>query len=73
MGKYSNIIFFLSGVAVASLIAALVSHFSRLNFWVCFGIVLLSMIINGLVAEYEDRKLGGFLNPRKDKKDDNIK
>jgi hypothetical protein len=49
--------------------AAAFSYFTKLNFWLCLGVVAAAWMINSVVAEIEDRIPGGFLNPRKDKKD----
>ena len=53
----------------ALLCAAGFSYFSKLNFWLCLGVVAAAWIINSIIAEIEDRLPGGFLNPRKNKKD----
>jgi hypothetical protein len=47
----------LAGLAAAS--------FFGLNFWVTFSITAVALMLNGIVAEIEDRLPGGFLNPRK--------
>lgn len=47
----------LAGLAAASIFG--------LSFWVMFAITGVALMLNGLVAEIEDRKPGGFLNPRK--------
>jgi hypothetical protein len=46
----------LAGIAAAS--------FFGLNFWVTFAITGVALMLNGLVAEIEDRMPGGFFNPR---------
>jgi hypothetical protein len=48
--------------SAAGLVAA---RFFNLNFWVTFAITAGALLLNGLVAEIEDRRSGGFLNPRK--------
>jgi hypothetical protein len=47
----------------AFVVAACISYFSRLNFWICLGIVAVAWVINGIVATIEDHMPGGFLNP----------
>jgi hypothetical protein len=47
---------------LAGLVAAIVFG---LSFWVIFGITAGALLLNGIVAEMEDRRPGGFLNPRK--------
>ena len=50
------------------ILAFAVSRIWRVNFWMVFGITAAALVINGIVAEVEDRLPGGFLNPRtKDK------
>ena len=56
----------------ALVLALTVSHFSKLNFWVVFAIIAISLILSGIFAEIEDHAPGGFLNP-KDKKNENRK
>lgn len=53
----------------ALLSAAAFSYFTKLNFWLCLGVVAVAWVINSIIAEIEDRIPGGFLNPRKNKKD----
>ena len=38
-----------------------------LSFWITFAITAAAMVVNGLIAELEDRMPGGFLNPKTDK------
>jgi hypothetical protein len=59
--KYSAI-----GLAIAATIGALVSWLSSLPFWASFTIVIIAMILNGILAEYEDNLPGGFNNPMPD-------
>jgi hypothetical protein len=49
----------------ALIVAAGISYFSRLNFWLCLVLVAVAWVINGVVAELEDRIPGGFFNPRR--------
>lgn len=60
---------FLIGVSIAGLIALLVMKFIGLNFWITFILVAFAMFINGLIAEWEDNRPGGFNNPSSAKKD----
>lgn len=48
----------------ALVIAVGISYFSKLNIWLCLGIVVVAWVINGAVAEIEDRLPGGFLNTK---------
>ena len=51
------------GLAIAAIIGALLSWFSDLPFWASFIIVAVAMVLNGILAEYEDNLPGGFNNP----------
>ena len=59
----------LIGLSIAALVGWAVSHFSGLGFWPAFAIVVVSMFINGIVAEAEDNEPGGFNNPLPSDKD----
>jgi hypothetical protein len=50
-------------LAIAVIIGALISWFSSLPFWASFAIVVVAMVLNGVLAEYEDNLPGGFNNP----------
>ncbi len=54
----------------AVLIALAMHYWLHLNLWLALALVALAGIANGFLAEWEDRKPGGFLNPKqgKDKK-----
>ena len=54
----------LVGVVFAALVAWGVDHWTGLGFWGSFAIVIVSMLINGIIAEVEDNQPGGFNNPR---------
>ncbi|MGA0613113.1 hypothetical protein, partial [Caldimonas sp. KR1-144] len=43
---------------------ALISAFSSMPFWGGAAIVAAALLVNGMVAEVEDRSPGGFLSPR---------
>ncbi|MGM8063222.1 hypothetical protein [Vogesella indigofera] len=43
---------------------ALLGWLSGIPFWGSVAIVSFSLIINGVIAEVEDKAPGGFLNPR---------
>jgi hypothetical protein len=47
---------------LAGLVAA---RFFDLGFWLIIAITAGALILNGVIAEIEDRSPGGFLNPRK--------
>ena len=37
--------------------------FADLPFWLAFGLAVFGMVVNGLLAEYEENLPGGFNNP----------
>lgn len=49
---------------IAILIALGIHAIFHLNLLVCLAIVVVAMLVNGIVAEIEDRRPGGFLNPK---------
>ena len=51
------------GLSIAALIAWGLSHWTSLPFWGGFALVVVSMFINGVIAEHEDNAPGGFNNP----------
>ena len=53
---------------VCAALGALLTYLSGLSFWWAFAIVVAAVVLNGIVAEVEDRMPGGFLNPRGDRK-----
>jgi hypothetical protein len=52
-----------AGFVIAAIIGALIYWFSGLPFWVSFTIVVVALLLNGILAEYEDNLPGGFNNP----------
>ena len=54
------------GLSVAALIAWGLCHWAKLPFWGAFAIVVGSMFINGVIAQFEDDAPGGFNNPSSD-------
>jgi len=53
----------LIGLSIATLVGWGFSYISGLSFWIAFAIVIVSMLINGFIAEAEDNAPGGFNNP----------
>lgn len=51
------------GLAISAIIGALISWLSSLPFWTSFAIAILAIILNGILAEYEDNLPVGFNNP----------
>lgn len=54
-------------VAICLTLSSILAWLSGLPFWVAFLIVAGALVINGVVAEIEDRAPGGFLNPKRGK------
>ena len=55
-----------AGLVIAGAIGYLFSLITKLSFWFAFGLAVFSMVVNGLLAEYEDNLPGGFNNPMTD-------
>ena len=56
------------GLAIAGMVAWLLTWLFGLPFIAAFLLTAGAMFLNGLVADWEDRRPGGFYNPRdKDK------
>jgi len=54
---------------VMSPVALLVFRLHRLvhlNVWICLGLLVGAILLNGLVATFEDETPGGFYNPMPD-------
>ena len=52
-------------IFICGLAGLVTTYFLGLRFWVTFGITAAALVLNGVVAEIEDRTPGGFLRPRK--------
>ena len=50
-------------LSVAALLALGLHAVSGLNLWICFGLVVVAMLVNGIIATIEDEMPGGFHNP----------
>jgi hypothetical protein len=46
-----------------ALMALAVNYFSKLPYWIAFGIILFLVIVNGIVINYEDKLPSGWENP----------
>lgn len=51
------------GIGAGAIVGAAVRWLTGLPFWAAFGLVLVGMFINGVIAEIEDNRHGGFNNP----------
>ena len=58
-----NYTMFVISVSIAAVIAFGIHKFTGLNFWICLGLVVFGILINGLVATIEDELPGGYHNP----------
>lgn len=63
MTKQLNLKHTAVGLTIAAIIGTLISWLSGLPFWASFMIASVAMILNGILAEYEDNLPGGFNNP----------
>ena len=64
VGKYTfEPIPALIGWSIAALIAWGIHYFTGFSFWAALAILVISMLINGIVADAEDNAPGGFNNP----------
>ena len=53
----------LASLAIAGIIGLAVHRLIGLPFWIAFLLAPIGMILNGLLAEWEDNRPGGFNNP----------
>ena len=58
-----NLKYTLVGLLIAVFVGYAFSTFTGIKFWASFSIVVVVMLLNGLLAEYEDNLHGGFNNP----------
>ena len=52
---------------ICVLVGSVATYFFHLPFWVAFVITASALVLNGVIAEVEDRMKGGFLNSRRDR------
>jgi hypothetical protein len=55
------------GVLIAGITAGLFAFFVKISFFICFVMITVAMVINGIIAEWEDNEPGGFNNPNEKK------
>lgn len=67
MNAKRRLLYVVTWAVVASVVAGGAAYFLKLNFWLAFFITATALVLNGIVAEIEDRRSGGFLDPRKRK------
>jgi hypothetical protein len=53
-------------VVIVLMVAGAGSYLLDIGFWPAAAIVAAALVINGIVAEIEDRVPGGFLRPKDD-------
>jgi hypothetical protein len=63
MKKIVDLKYTIRGLGIACVIGYILASLTRLPFWVAFSTVVFSMVVNGLIAEYEDNLPGGFNKP----------
>jgi undecaprenyl pyrophosphate phosphatase UppP len=59
----------LVAVVIAVVVALAAAQWLGAQFWTTIVLILVAMMVNGLIAHFEDQRLGGFENPRTEKKD----
>ena len=57
---------FALSLAIAAALGGGLAWLAGWPFWAGFPVVLLAMLANGHLADWEDRRPGGFLNPSGD-------
>ena len=63
-----RLLYIVAWLAICGAVGGIAAYGFHLSFWITFAITAAALVINGFVAELEDRMPGGFLNPRGDKK-----
>ena len=63
MNRIINIKYLLISLSIALVAGYIFSSLTNMSFLASFIIVALSLMLNGLVSEYEDNLPGGFSNP----------
>jgi len=63
MRRRLDLKYFSVGLLLAAVVGLLLSTFTELSFLAAFIIILVAMVLNGLVAAFEDNLPGGFNNP----------
>ena len=51
-------------VAIVVIVAYFISRWAHLNYWLILVIVAVAILLNGLLASWEDNQPGGFNNPK---------
>jgi hypothetical protein len=67
MNPKNRLLYIVVWLLICVLVGSVAAYFFSLNFWVVFVITAAALILNGIVAEIEDRMPGGFLSPRRKK------
>jgi hypothetical protein len=50
-------------LAIAGIVGAIGHFVFSASFWVVAGLTIVSLFVNGLIIEWEDRQPGGWGNP----------
>jgi asparagine N-glycosylation enzyme membrane subunit Stt3 len=62
------LIYSVAWLAICGLLGVLGLKFLGISFWMGFCIAAVALLLNGLIAEFEDRSPGGLLHSGDDKK-----
>lgn len=65
MAKKTNFKLFFISLLIAGIVAGIGSFFSKISFFVAFGIAIVAMIVNAIIMDKEDNEPGGLNNPKK--------
>ena len=60
MKNFIDLKLFTISLIVCGAIALGVSYFSGLSFWVTFGMTVVALLVNGVIAMFEDELPGGL-------------
>jgi hypothetical protein len=56
------------GLVIAAIISGIITYFSDISFWIIYPLIIIALVLNTHLLEYEDNLPGGFNNPdNKDK------
>jgi hypothetical protein len=60
-----RLLYTVAWLAICSAAGGIAAYGFQLSFWITFAITAAALVVNGFIAEWEDRMPGGFLNPRR--------
>ena len=69
MKNFIDLKVFAISLIICGLVAIGVSYFFGISFFTTFLIIVVALLVNGIVAAWEDELPGGFNNPTTEKQD----